>query len=137
MLSLSRLEGLNLLITPTKERVGLKKQALSIDPFSLELKEVNERIISMNEREREFAKSVKEILAGREVAQSQILLALGYEKDHQWARKTLGEFEGVFWECRVEKNKKLFYLMNEAHHYHHIHHNPIEKGLESGEGGGE
>lgn len=137
MLSLSRLEGLNLLITPTKERVGLKKQALSIDPFSLELKEVNERIISMNEREREFAKSVKEILAGREVAQSQILLALGYEKDHQWARKTLGEFEGVFWECRVDKNKKLFYLMNEAHHYHHIHHNPIEKGLESGEGGGE
>lgn len=114
MFELERLEGLNVQLSPKKERVGLKKQALSINPFSLDIKEVDARIVSMSERERVFVKSVKEILGDKELAQSQILLALGYEKDHQWARKTLGEFEGVFWECRVEKNKKLFCLMNEV-----------------------
>ncbi|WP_305862491.1 AAA family ATPase [Helicobacter cholecystus] len=137
MFELSRIEGLNLLITPTKERVGLKKQALSIDPMSLEMSEVDEKIVGMNEREKEFVASVKEVLKGKEIAQSQILLALGYEKDHQWARKTLGEFEGVFWECRVEKNKKLFSLILSNHHSHHLHHNPKNGELGSGEGGGE
>lgn len=137
MFELSRLEGLNLLITPTKERVGLEKLALNINPLTLQINEVDEKIVSMNEREREFVKGVKSVLINKEIPQSQILLALGYEKDHQWARKTLGEFEGVFWECRVEKNKKLFCLIDEHHHFHHLHHNPINTGLIGGEGDGE
>ena len=114
MFELERLEGLNVQLSPKKERVGLKKQALSINPFSLEIKEVDARIVSMSERERVFIKSVKAILGDKELAQSQILLALGYEKDHQWARKTLGEFEGVFWEYRCVKNKKLYVLLQES-----------------------
>lgn len=136
MFELCKIEGLNLAITPTKERVGLKKQALSIDPVSLEIKEVNERIVSMNEREKEFVEGVKSVLEREQLSQAQILLALGYERDHQWARKTLGEFEGVFWKCVRDKNKKL-YMMISNHHYHHHHHFPQNGGCECGEGGGE
>lgn len=52
----------------------------------------------MNEREKEFVKGVKDVIRKSKcLSQTQILLALGINKDDKWARRTLSEFEGVFW----------------------------------------
>lgn len=138
MFELCKIEGLTLAITPTKERVGLKKQALSIDPITLEMQKINERIVGMNEREKEFVKRVKDVLKHTPAHQTQILLTLGYERDHQWARKTLQEWEGVFWESEIVKNKKHYRLKNHnAPQSPQTPESPINTEIECGEKCGE
>lgn len=88
---------LNFLFEVQKERAGIKDTAFSINLTNLELNELDVSVARMNEYELNFTTNAIKILSTADMNKTELLNALGYEKDDKTARDCLDKFDGSLW----------------------------------------
>ncbi len=93
----SKENELNFLLEVQKERAGIKDIGFSIDTLNLELNSLDVDVARMNEYEINFTSSALKILAQGDMNKTELLNAMGYEKDDKTARDCLDKFEGNLW----------------------------------------
>lgn len=99
---------LNFFLEVVKERAAIVNSAFCVKIESLELSRLDEEIACMNEYEFDFTAKAIEILKEKILSKTELLNALGYEKDDKTARACLDKFDNKLW-YSSKKGKNILY----------------------------
>ncbi|MGG7074559.1 AAA family ATPase, partial [Campylobacter sp. 9BO] len=104
----SRDGELNFFLEVAKERAAIVDSGFCVEISSLNLRELDLSVAEMSEYEFTFTNAALKVLDNKELSKTELLNALGHEKDDKTARECLDKFDGVLWQS-VKRGKSIMY----------------------------
>lgn len=107
-------DELNFVLEVDKERAAIVDNAFNLNVETLELNELEKSIADMSEYEFEFTNKVMAILkANDSLIKTELLNAMGHEKDDKTARECLDKFDGRLW-FSSKAGKTILYSLKDS-----------------------